>query len=256
MEEPKKQWTPFLLPPLETFDTRAFVAGDGCSQDLCNLVLACAVVYNDFRDISIALDALSDAAPKGTKGKTPVWGELGGMECHLIRLGLALIHELLKLLARSSAVLQEPGFRELRRHLSKSARAAWDELVNAANETAPDSQLTRILLFFRNKVAYHYDAKEIARGFRERFSGGDADVPLVSRGGNLLRTRFFFADATVQEYLKYRSAGDDEALSLLDWSSPLYRQIHLALFQIVTKYFPLRRLAWRPYSPLSSTEPA
>src|SRR5262245_27540099 len=155
-----------LLAPLQTFDRDAFVGDERVPQDICNFVLALALIYNDCKDGIFSNMILTDSKPKGQFELSRGWGAYNGLKLHYIRLHVALIHELLQLIEDNQQILKHPFFNSVIQKLSKQERESWDALASAALQKQPRSSLSKFLLIIRNKVSFHYDPKELYRGFR------------------------------------------------------------------------------------------
>ena len=65
-----------------------------------------------------------------------------------------------------------------------------------------------MIFFARNKVASTTDPK-IARGYRIMFFERDAGPPYISRHDALAGTRFYFADASAEQYLMFAAGAND-----------------------------------------------
>jgi hypothetical protein len=86
----------------------------------------------------------------------------------------------------------------------------------------------------RNKVAFHYDPKEISRGYRIMFFERDAGPPSVSRGDAMESTRFYFADAAAEQYLMC-AAGASDAKQFFDTGWSVIIDIGHALREILAR---------------------
>lgn len=235
-----------MLAQLMTFDPAAFSGDDEVPQSVCNVVLALAVAYNDLRDVAFGFTLLDEVRPKGDPRPTQEFGQFGGVQTALQKAEAGIIHETLNLIDRESAAIDHPFFRRVVSSCSSGARTAWSSLVAAASGR-PDAQpLSRALMMMRNKVAFHYDAKEIGRSFKMCFPGQEgAPEPYVSIGDRMRSTRFYFADRSVEWYLGHLTTPDGE--QLVPKAGGLYfEQINLALYEIVTKFVSARRFGWRP----------
>ncbi len=233
------------LAPLESFDAQAFTGDGTCPQEVYNFVLALALTYNDFKDIFMAQGLLDHAAPEGEQGEVPSWGQYNALRAHATRLHAGLIHELCNLIRDADKVRDHDLFKKVVRNLRVEARKAWNALEDIALGNTFDNPEAKSLFFMRNKVAFHYDPKEIAKGYSSLFLGNSPKMPYISRGSSLGGSRFYFADAAAQEYTFFR-AEDEAAKALLAGTSALLRQVHLALFEIVTKFIQARGFGWRP----------
>lgn len=140
------------LAQLETFDTTAFQADQQTPQNLCNFVLALALIYNDCKDTIGAHVMLEHSKPEGVFRVSRVWGAYSGIDLHLLRLFISLLHELFSLIRENKEVLKHKLFVQVVRQLRANARKDWRELVDVALGATPKSDLGRILLLIRNKV--------------------------------------------------------------------------------------------------------
>lgn len=234
------------LGPLETFDPSAFLADEDTPQDLCDFVLALALAYNDLRDIFLARILLAEVAPTDSKTPTPHAALSNGLGIALLRAQAGTLHELLKLVAEKQSQLSHPIFVKTLGKLHKVGRSAWNAVVTAANNKPAHDPMTKALLFCRNKVAFHYDPKEIRRGYLLRFGSQSTNDPrpLLSRGFAMRNRRFYFADAAAEAYLVEK--GNDPAVDLFfRGGGKLLDNVNAALYLIVTTFVETRGCAWR-----------
>ena len=231
------------LGPLETFDQAAFVGDDKVPQEVCNFVLALAVIHNDYKDLVMAYAFLEEARPADPERITKDRGEHTALEIHVIRQHSSLVHELCKLIEDRSSIIDHPVFSALITRLDERAREKWNLLVAAAGTTPKDDPFTKALLLLRNKAASHFDPEEIFRGYKHVFQDM-GKTPYISRGETLKNTRFFFADAAVAGYLSYR-VGDAGVRPFLEGVSGLLESLNVALAQIVERFIQMRGFGWR-----------
>jgi hypothetical protein len=199
------------LADLETFAPDVFVGDDEVSQEICSFVLALALIWNDLKDATYVLGLLKGCEPTEPPGPTREWGAYGGIDLHLFRYQVALMRELLTLVCRNQTVARGDYVEDLVRRLPFESQGAWDSMVKVALGSAPTDQLGQHLLTVRNKLAYHYDPKEIQRGYGNHFlgEGREDDSAFISRGEDARSTRFYFADAAAFGYLREVPGGDD-----------------------------------------------
>lgn len=235
------------LAPLDSFDPAAFVGDSDVPQELCNLVLTLALIYNDYKDISFAADCLQNDQPSPPQRENQGWGEWTGIYLHTVRLTVGLVHELLNLIADNPAAVANPFFISVLNRLDKRAREAWDTLADAALNSSAAGALGKALLLIRNKVAFHYDPKEVYRGYDTFFLKG-GKTPYLSRGRNMRETRFYFADAAALGYLNSRVDGGDLS-EFFKQTAPLLKSLNFALFEIVDRFIQRRGFAWRRVEP-------
>jgi len=233
------------LAPLEMFDASAFQSAGEGDQDVCAFVLALATIYNDFKTIMLADNLLETQRPAGPSATTPEWGEYNGFRIYLVRVLAGLFNELLRMICRNEPLLSDPGFRRAVKRVPKSSRESWDAIVAAALARPSESPVTKALLLARNKVSFHYDGRELLKGYRLRFGqGGPTAEPYVSRGATMLGTRFYFADAAAQAYLN-RCLETEDSRKQFGPASPLMHQVNIALHEIVISFVESRGFAWR-----------
>lgn len=234
------------LVPLEAFEAQAFQPDDGYPQPLCDFVLSLALAFNDVRDLLITHEMLNAVWPEDDTTHTPELGEFNGLTQHMFRLELGTLHEILKLIEHNKSVLSHPSFVALVKKMGPKARNAWSALAAVALDAPAGGQgdLTRFLVFARNKVAFHYDRKEIARGFRGIFTASGGRQPYVSRGDTLAKSRFYFADAAAQEYMALKANEIGAPSSVID-ALKLMSVLTLAINQVVVTFVSARGYAWR-----------
>jgi hypothetical protein len=234
------------LVQLESFDSSAFVGNAEWPQEVCNLVLSLALVYNDFRDVILGHALLKEVEPDDTVNPSQELGLYNGLRNNLIRIQSGMVNELLVLIRDHRQQVSAPPFQRLVRQLSRDGRMAWKGVVDVATARTSSNPLAKILVLVRNKVAFHYSPEELANGYRSAFvTNRTHGEPLLSRGRNLMSTRFYFADASVQAYMLDR-AQDQTAMAFLLGSGPLLSQMNLALYELVTRFIQARGAAWHP----------
>jgi hypothetical protein len=231
------------LVALESFDARAFQPDESTPRSVCAFVLTLAAIHNDFKDIVISERILEKDPPPQPEAETPSWGEHNGIRAHLLRLMGGLFHELLQVVQANEEILPHPSLARAVKHMSAPEREAWDAIVAVALEHETTEPLSKALLFIRNKVAFHYDCKEILKGYELRFGAGGR--PYLSRGDMLLSSRFYFADAAAQTYF-FKCAEDATVRRQFGAESPLMQQVNLALHEIVLQFVQQRGFAWKP----------
>jgi hypothetical protein len=236
------------LAPLETFEAGVFEGNQEVPQHVCNFILALALFYNDYKGALFASIALSDSKPSGSFERSRLWGAYSGMESHAIRLQIGLLHELFNLIRGSSDALEHPFMLKVGKKLTTNAREAWSSLLQVAKGASPADDFGRNLLRIRNKMAFHYDPKEIFRGYKHHFLSAQRrdERPFISRGLNMSGTRFYFADAAAASYLPALE-GDEGSDEILRNLGELVRTVNMALMTVVEAFIQLRGVAYRAY---------
>jgi len=198
------------LNPLETFNKKSFIGDKEFNQDLCDFVLSLSLIWNDFKNLMLYLLYVRSLEPSNVSFNkpddmpvSPIWGEISGTKIYIEKLLIALIHELFELIRESRDVVESVCFKKILRKLHKNNKKAWQIVLDYAHEGADSrTQLGKAILMVRHKITNHYDKRELFKGYSRKFIEGDT-IPYISRGGSMLSQRFYFADASAQEY--YRS---------------------------------------------------
>ncbi len=222
---------------LETVDPIVFLAGDGVSDGACELVLTLAAIFNDAKDIGYGITCIQEAPPPGRPCRSRAWGQYSGLELHLYRQLFGLLHELLVLLHNNEAVLQEPVMKSTLRKMSPKGRLSWDRLVGASHGKKPSDPLAKSIMLARHQVAFHYDAGQIARGYKAHFTGDkkEDDRAYLSRGTCMRASRFYFADAAVQGFLR-NVATSGEWDELVEKSHEIFENLNQALMDFIATF--------------------
>jgi hypothetical protein len=243
------------LAPLETFDPAAFQADGAWPQQVCDFMLSLALAFNDVHDLLIAHDFLNGVWPADEKTHTTELGEFMGFTQHMFRLHLGTMHEILELIEHNKPVLNDPAFNSVVNKMRAQPQTAWRTLAaTATGASTAQSDLSRFLMLARNKVAFHYDRKEISKGYKASFLSPKGRQPYVSRGNNLGKSRFYFADAAAQKYMDQKAnelGAPKLVLNVLKFVQVVTFALHQLVFTFVTKRgFSLAK----PSAPPNSTQ--
>jgi hypothetical protein len=228
------------LAPLETFDPAVFRSDEHTPQSLCDFILALALVHNDFHDILLAHVLLNELQAESGNIITPRTGLQNGLKNTTVRIQIGFVRELLNLLTENRNILECPSFRGLQKSLSKHGKQSWASLVSVATESSRPDSLAKVLIVIRNKIAFHYDPKQLGQGFTAAFLSKSAyGKPLISRGSVMRDTRFFFADAAAQQYMRSK-ATQQPIIDFLSGQGDLIQDLNQAIFELVTRFINSR----------------
>lgn len=139
---------------LESFDPAAFIGSKDAPQEVCNFVLALALIHNDHKNIVLGHALLDEVQPPDPTRITADRGEHAGLKVHLIRLHASLISELCQLIRKESRVIDHPVFRAVIKKLDELARSDWQALIDAANAEPSENPFVKALVLLRNNVAF------------------------------------------------------------------------------------------------------
>jgi hypothetical protein len=237
---------------LQSFDKNAFIGDDKFSQETCSLILAFALIWNDHKSLALYLDHIQTTKPTDIQvenpedmPRTPIWGEIGGVTMFIDKQLTALVHELFVLIKKSQDIIKSNEFRAIVSQMHPIYRANWNELIKVAtSKTTSQSQLGNILPRTRNTIAFHYDMGEIYKGYQKKFLGND-EKPLISRGNDMSKTRYYFADGSAQDY--YRSIIKTDFYKNIN---ELRSALNSGLKGIIETFIQ-KRSAWRTFKDIS-----
>lgn len=237
----------FGLAPLTEFDPNVLKSGN---RDVDGFVLSLALAYNDLKSIGWTHYQVDRHRPSQMRAD-PVAGQISGMTVWVMRMSMAIFHELLKLVRKADQEgwLKSPEFQAALDLLDPDARGLWDAFVGVAVDKDGDSvvgdaaKLRKYLMLVRNNVSYHYDQptalqKAYDAYFFERPRDEFNEAAYASLGKTLEATRFYFADAAASQY--YDSADKRESFQIVD---PLRPLVNGALRTVVRAYLESRHRA-------------
>lgn len=234
------------LAPLETFDPAAFLGDTTIPQELCNLVLSLALIYNDCKDVIYSRLLLGESRPQRPTRKDPAWGAWAGADFHIFRILVGLLHELFDLIRNNQDVIQHPFLTSVIKQLPPSKRKAWNAVITVASGATPTDPLGKSLLLIRHNVSAHYGPKAVFDGYKHHFIGTEKadDRAFISRGDNMQSSRFYFADAAATGWLRLAAGKnqlDDMMMTIVDLLDP----VNHALMGIVETFIQKRGYAYR-----------
>ena len=185
-------------------------------DSLANFFLVLSLIYNDLKDIIFFHKMLQDQYVIPSSDKATFHnGEYSGVVIHVNKLLASHMHEFFIFLKKNEETLDSPEFISVLNSMdNKSVTGAWNEIVNIAMEReVMNNRFTNDLVQIRNNVAFHYSqsGKELVKAFRSYFFNSEKmagnDQAYYALGQNMASSRFFYADATVQEYVRNKVSG-------------------------------------------------
>ncbi len=238
------------LNPLESFNKNAFIADEKYEQELCNFILALALVWNDTKNLLLYYEYLKSLEPLDVSKvedlkqlETPFWGELSGIKNYLEKTLIAIIHELFRLIKDSKEILELKTYKSILKQLHPNCRHAWEIIVSVSLGGVKDKDpLGQALLRIRHKVANHYDKNELLKGYKRKFLS-QKNIPFISRGESMMKRRFYFADAAAQEYQRLY-AERVEFDKFYEFINLIKNSINLSIQNIVETFIQ-KRSGWR-----------
>lgn len=176
-----------------------------------NFFLVLAVVYNDLKGMILFEKLVFDTyEPVSLTDEVSFhMGEYGGIFTQTRKIFISYLREFFEFLNENEQILSSTEFKEILSKTNKDITIKWNNLVDIAlNKSKDTSDFTNYLVRVRNNVASHYyqSGKELRKAFCNIFFKKEKveqnKLAYYAIGENMETTRFFYADAAVQEYLR------------------------------------------------------
>jgi hypothetical protein len=238
MTEPREpSFTPcpdFDLAPLRSFPKEVF-RPDRPADDF---VLVLSVAFNDLKGMMWIIEQLNNCRPPQFKAE-PYTGQWQGMQVQAKRFIVGIINELLVATeaAEDKGILKDALFTKAVSNSGKASEQAWQDLVSVARKEPATTEVRRALDTARNRAAFHYDRSRLRDSYKKYFLTGPQTeytaAAFASLGKTLESTRFFYADAAVNEALAF----SDETFAVINRH---IRGMNQSLRNVVEQYLLLR----------------
>lgn len=166
---------------------------------------------------------------------------------HFRRLYVLLLEELACLLRKNLTIIESKEFKRYLTELRKPRQEYWNFIIDVLVKGKPNnkySNFSKILTIVRNKTRGHYDAKEIAKGYKIMFIKNKKE-PYISRGSSVSETRFYFADAAVQIYY-YKKQKDLNFVEFDNMINILVKKLTYTLWLLIVRFINLRSTFRKP----------
>ncbi len=236
------------LVPLKCVDPAVFQEDDSGQppQPLCSFVLALALFYNDFRDAEYGRRLLQQNAPQGKYERRPDWGAHCGIETHFIRYFMGLLYELVELIKDNKDYLSEPFFRTVIDRMRLPQQQDWQGIVDVSLDRSSPNRAAQIIMVakcIRRDIAFHYVGGSVFNGYRKCFLSPGEKNPehekaFLSLGDSMQKTKFYFADAAAQTYLKQYLGADPE--SFFRDTQEVFQAINFCILNLVQSFIDAR----------------
>jgi hypothetical protein len=231
---------------MQALDPATVVSRSG-SNRFEMFMLALALVFNDFKGLTMCVRAFADSRPEPGEFSEEA-GEWHGLNLQLHRLTVGLVRELLVLLEKFPDESKDPRIYSMLRHTEPKARRDWDDLRRiAVGDDPADREFTKVLIRIRG-LAFHYDQpKQLVAGYRRHFFSGASDphnkYALRSVAALTIRNRFYYADAAVQAMLAtLQSRGDHDSTRFLREFERVREALYRTIGYLVTAYTDAARV--------------
>ncbi|MEK7081168.1 MAG: hypothetical protein AAB902_02160 [Patescibacteria group bacterium] len=179
--------------------------------------LTLAVVFNDLKDLDFFEQLVIGKYRKPPfEERTVHSGEFGGILTHTRKIFISNLREFFEFLKENKEIIYSAEFKDVLSKTNRDIEQRWNNIVDIAlnNETTNIKDFTQYLIEVRNNAAFHYYQpgglrKAFCNFFYKKDKIKQNELAYYYIGENTATTRFFYADAAVQEYL--RSTGKENA---------------------------------------------
>jgi hypothetical protein len=232
----------FNLAPFTKFDPRTFASG---REDVDRFVLMLGLIYNDLKSPFWLMKQATRAKEQFDLSEiSPALGQIAGFHEWGNRQTIAILRELLTLIKENHNILQEKPLLTCIESLPSQHREAWAALTTASTAGASKDPFVKYLIQIRNNVSFHYNQTEaLFDGYRRHFVEDPPspinEVAYASLGDTMEGTRFYFADAAAQGYL--RSVVDPTG-ELYEMAGDYLDKVNLGLRGLIHAYLLFREL--------------
>lgn len=197
------------LGDLQKFDINVITSIDFASKEENAFVIALAVVFNDMKDYFWVHQMMVENPPSNPDEISAYRGQVSGMSNFVLKHLIGLFWEFTILLKENQSVLNANTIKFVESKLGKTTKEYWDDLkvisiLHKSKMRESDKKVVNCLVKIRNNMSHHYyGIKNFSDGiccYKE--NGGADSKTYFSVGDRMEKTRFFFADAASQFYMK------------------------------------------------------
>ena len=195
---------------------------ENTDDPLARFFLALAVIYNDIKGLTLFEKLVVETYRKAEPKEVSVHaGEYGGILTQINKIFISNIREFFDFLKENEEILLTSEFKEVLLKTSKDIKNRWENITDAAfGQSSECSDFTKHLILIRNNIAFHYNqsGKELKKSFCNYFHKKEKfiknNLAYYSIGETMEGTRFFYADAAVQEYMGLIANNDLEGFDI------------------------------------------
>lgn len=191
------------------------------NDHLGRFFLGLAAVFNDIKGL-VLFEQYLLAMDRPARGEWSARaGQWRGLHIQIHRWLAGVLYELMEYVAhkRNKGAVNDPTFRGLVASLPDERQRAWKELEASSTEETRDAR--GLYACIRDYASFHYGPTHLVDGFVKQFENEASDPAKAteanrsaqySYGDTMRETRFYYADAALQQILKIEGVrrGDDE----------------------------------------------
>lgn len=225
-------------------------------DDLGAFFLVLALIYNDIKGLIYFIKYFNEFnSPPKNEIISAYLGEYNGMTSQHFKIIAGVVNEFFIFLKVHEPLFRTSQFQLILLRVPKSVREDWNDLLDAAFKRITNRNgLGYKLMLIRNHVAFHYDQseKELIQSYRDFFSDKTrfgADHAYYSDGGTIQDTRFYYADAAVQQYMlktasrEYKKDFTKDVIAYRALQAETYtlvRKVNMVLATLLRQFIQIR----------------
>lgn len=203
-----------------------------------NFFLILALIFNDLKGLVFYRKLLDSSYRVYSEDEISVHsGEYAGLIIQNNKLIISLVCEFIEFIDKNRSNYSEVGFQVVLKNIDPRVKKMWLDLISLdKSENSLFSKISRI----RSNVAFHYDhsSTQMRDGFIKSFYGDGSKYEkhkhayYYSDEGKMETTRFFYADAAAEEYIKSLLAEDD-----MKEVSGMITEINFVIQNLLREYY-------------------
>ena len=212
-----------------------------------NFFLVLSVVYNDLKGILLFQSLVAENYRRpGSRERSVHSGEYSGLHIQLTRILIGTIHEFFNFLEKNKEVLETLDFKDALKATNQNIEKDWKDILGVVfGGSQTSSNFRHNLGLIRHNISFHYNqsGKELRRAFCSIFFKrkkiGFNDTACYSVGEKMDSTRFYYADAATEEYIRLQSNRSDKLESMSGYGPEMMeviRKMNFAISRILEAY--------------------
>jgi hypothetical protein len=218
-------------------------------DSLSQFFLILAVIFNDLKGIVLFEKLVKDSYREAPLDElTSHAGEYAGIFTQTHKIFVGNIREFLKFLEEKEDILSSIEFKNLLLRTSKDTQNRWKDIIAVIfDNKTENSEFVNYLRRVRNNVSFHYNQSDVnlKKAFCNFFDNKERIIRNNSAyyavGETMESTRFFYADAAVEEYLRSGTGkGDGFDMKYKERISRMIFDMNFAISRLLKEYLKNR----------------
>jgi len=196
----------------------SLIVSETTKKPIESFFLVLSVMYNDLKGLILFKKSITDNyRPSNRNELSSHSGELGGVIVQIDRLIIGNIHEFLKYIEENEEIVSSDEFKLVLEKTNSTIKSMWKDIIDVVfGNNDPVSEFKKGIVRIRSNAVFHYSDKELRKAFiniffkRQKIAHNEK--AFYSIGESMEETRFYYADATVEEYLRMMANEDEKDL--------------------------------------------